>query len=181
MQKNMKKKKRPSSIEANSSTGDPNEQEKRDHQVKAKQVRRPMIPSSKKLELFNIIKLMKERQAYHRGDQKKIGEEHNVSDGTIRRIERDVQIFETTGAVPDYTPKHVGRCGRKSEYCTPQINAALEGKHVNLRSSSRSTAAILGVSHSTVLRWTRSKSPKIILLIFSSIGQYATENISGSF
>ena len=71
--------------------------------------------------IFNIIKLRKQNDAYHCGDQKIVAAQHNVSEATVRRIELDVMCFEIEGVVLYSTSQRKGRCGRKTQYTTPEI------------------------------------------------------------
>jgi DNA-binding XRE family transcriptional regulator len=111
--------------------------------------------------MFIIVKTLKEKRMYCHGDQKKIAAQHNVSETTIRGVEKDAKEYFERGVLPDYTPKKKGRCGTKSQYSGSVIAEILEKAHVNLRNSCHAVAALLGVSHTTVLRWTRGNNPKI--------------------
>jgi hypothetical protein len=122
--------------------------------------RLPRISVELKKQLYTILKTKVELQQYHRGDQKKLAAEHNVSDRTIRRIERDVALSKN-GSLPNYFNNKI-TSSRKytTKLSSAEVDALLEAHHVNERSSSYDVAAILGVSHQTVRNYTTGKNLK---------------------
>jgi hypothetical protein len=108
------------------------------------------VSSELKSKLYIIIKTMIQFGEYHRGCQKKLAEEHNVSRYVLTRIEKDVRR-EKEGFVPDYSTKvHSKNRVYSTKLSSNQINEILDSTDLNERSSCRDVASILGVSKSTV-------------------------------
>ena len=140
----------------NSSTGDPILLEKVATETRKKKPGTSDIKPEVKLTIYNNVKCLIENGHWNHRQAKRIKEdfqEFNVSKSTVRIIVRQVKVDIAHGVreIPDFTPKKKGNCGRKNTWTTPQITARLESAPVELRGSSRDSAAVVGCSHTTIL------------------------------